>query len=331
MEHQEQPIFYTIDGNVPFWDSPFVQGYKKLPNPKEYKPKLTYDAVQKLYGMGKYEPSTSQILKVLGDALCCTEDQLRRYMSPFFSRSQVSKWVNLFRKDGVMDRWKLEDHEYPNKLPISGPLTIGTGGYHYLKHYYYMDFLIEPNQWARLEIPTIQKLVCLNEIRCQLFERSAMSGWHWTEFYMRHRFFNSQNKHLRKYLSLRGEAPACNVEIKAPDGRMEWVVLRTMMRYPFISYLRDRLFKYREYYEEHQRLPFTADGTKPFLVLSLSTRSMAEAVHQELLLDTFPFPIWCLVDEYIWNMGIETAILVPDGPALKRARLSFLAKKGGER
>lgn len=319
-------IYKTQEGKVPFWDSPFVIGTKNIPERIKYRPKLTHEAVESLFQRTKYKEIDAIIMKVVADSICCTEEQLRRYMYQHSSRSYVSKTVNRFRNDGILDRWKLEDTEYEHEEIISGPLTLGIGGYKYLKHYYYRDFMMNPNNWDALGIPFIQKMVSLNELRVQLYERSVMREWCWAELYYKYSLIHYKYKHLKKYKALSLFAPTAITHIDTPKGRMEWLIIRGMMRFNFMEHVRDRLFAYKQYFEEHGSLPFISENTIPYVVVSVSTRTMAEDLHKKLLLDTFPFPLWCCVDEYVWKDGIEKAIMIPDGQVLRRAHLPFLDK-----
>ncbi|MCM3441370.1 hypothetical protein AB3Z07_27820 (plasmid) [Metabacillus halosaccharovorans] len=308
-EIEEIPYFFSKEGEIPFWDHPLLSGYKLLP--KGYKPYTTIEAVLSLCIKGIIKEEDMMVLKVLGDAICCNEEQLRRYLSSKMSRSDVSKKLNKFRIYGLVDRWKVRirsDEEEKYKPPA--PFTIGIAGYKLLKHYYNHEFFMDPNKWDSLGIGAVQRYVAMNELRCQLVERKAIANWKWNALV-------ENNRLIRKPLGI--------AEIKTPRGKLNFLIERAQMNQDFLGFLRDKLKQWKTVYENNNK-NIKVDGFEQnniIITIFTSTLSIAEVIQRELLLDTLPFKVFICVEEDLVKDSLATSFYLPTSEALVRKELSF--------
>lgn len=305
----EIPYFYNKEGVVPLWDHPLLSGYKILP--KGYKPYTTIEAVLSLYIKRLIDDEDIMILKVLGDAICCNENQLRRYLSPKMTNAQVSKRLDKFRYYGLVDRWKVklqstgDDYE-----PPPAPFTLGIAGYKLLKHYYNQCFFMDPNRWDTLGIGAVQRYVAMNEIRCMMFEKRSLANWKWNAL------INSNNL-IRKPLGV--------AEVKTPRGNLNFFIERAQMNQDFIGFLRDKLYQWTKVYEQEKK-SIVVNGFEEnqiIVIIYASTLSIAEVIHKELLLDTFPFSLFVCVEEDLVTDGLATSFYQPTSSSLDRKKLAF--------
>ncbi|MBU7595896.1 hypothetical protein [Metabacillus halosaccharovorans] len=309
-EVEDIPYYYSKEGEVPFWDHPLLYGYKFLP--KGYKPYTTIEAVLSLCVKGIIKEDDMMVLKVLGDAICCNEDQLRRYLSSKLSRSDVSKKLDKFRIYGLVDRWKVRirsDEEEKYKPPA--PFTLGIAGYKLLKHYYNHEFFMDPNKWDSLGIGAIQRYVAMNELRCQMVERKTIANWKWNALV-------ANNRLIRKPLGV--------AEIKTPRGNLNFLIERAQMNQDFINFLRDKLNQWKKLYDTGMKNIQVDSFEKNSTIITIftSTLSIAEVIQRELLLDTFPFKVFFCVEEDLVKDGLATSFYLPTPEALVRKELSFL-------
>lgn len=313
MEDLDFQAFYTKTGEIPIWDHPLLRGYQLLPTP--YRPKVKLDQALALVANNQVKEEDMRILKVLGDAICANEEQLRRYLSPIMTRSQVSKRLDTFRKHGLVQRWKVriaDDEDEVVKPPA--PFTLGVAGYKLLSHYYNHQSFMEPDRWERLGVPSIQRYVALNEIRCRLVEAKAIAGWKW-------------NVPITKNPTIRSATAVSTIH--SPQGELYFYLERAQMSQNYIGYFQDKLHQWRNIFEKTGTLPsYQLNGKlKLVVILSCSTITMAEFIQQELLLESFPFPIWLCVDEVIEEQGMEQAFFQPKKQGIQNIRLDFLAKE----
>ncbi|WP_074598709.1 hypothetical protein [Sediminibacillus halophilus] len=100
------------------------------------------------------------------------------------------------------------------------------------------------------------------------------------------------------------------------------------MSQDFIGFLKDKLYSWKKVFDKYQNIPASgfSDHHVPIIVLSTSSLSVAEVLHSELLLDTYPFTIWICVEEDMWEDGLETAFYRPLKDKLQRMRLDFLSR-----
>lgn len=305
----ENSYFTTKEGVVPFWDHPLISGYKVLPD--DYKPHTSIEAALSLYQRQVINDEDLVLLKVLGDAICANEDHLRRYMSLRISRSNVSKRLERMRRFGLVERWKMriksdENEEY--KPPA--PFTLGIAGFKLMKHYYNDHFFMDHNRWDYLGPGGVQRYVAMNELRCQLIERRSILNWKWTPLV-------GHNHLIPK--------PFAATTLRTPRGDVNLLIDRPQMNQDFVGYLRDKLHKLKKHYEHkgHFKVESLEEHQSIYIIYA-STLSLAERIHKEIMLDTFPFTIWVCVEEDLFHDGVSTAFYKAEGEILKRLRLSFL-------
>lgn len=302
------PVFTTKKGEVPFWDNPFLKANKVLP--KKYYPYTTLEEVITLYKRGIIDETDFTILKVLGDAVCVNEDQLRRYMEKMTSRSDTSKRLDRFRTNGLVERWKIRvwgDEEEAIKPPA--PFTLGVAGFKLLKHFYNEDFFMNPNRWDNLGIGGIKRYVAMNELRCIMSENRIINKWKWNAII-------ANNPKLK--------FPMGAAEMRTPEGDVTLLIDRAQMNQDFIGYFRDKLECWRRVYKRHNTIPVSEfPDNMSIVVIYTSTLSMAEYIHKELMLDTFPYHIWVCVEEDLLQQGFDTAFYIPNKEKLKRIKLEF--------
>ncbi|MFT9495744.1 MULTISPECIES: hypothetical protein [Bacillota] len=303
----DYPLFTTKEGDVPFWDHPFLKGNKVLPT--KYYPHTTQEAVIELYRRGRIDDTDFILLKVLGDAICANEDQLRRYMERKMSRSETSKRLDKFRSIGLVDRWKVRIRGEEESVKPPAPFTLGVGGYKLMKHFYNEDFFMDPNRWDNYGIGGIKRYVAMNELRCMMTEKKIVNRWKWNAVV-------ANNPRLK--------FPMAAAEIKTPQGNINFLIDRAQMNQNFIGYFRDKLENWKKVYEKHGNIPVSEfPENMGFVVIFASTLSVAEYIHKELMLDTFPYHIWVCVEEDLLQYGLDTAFYIPNKEKLKRIKLDF--------
>lgn len=302
------PLFTTVTGEIPFWDHPHLKGFKVLP--KKYYPYTTLEGVLDLYRRGILEQDDFTLLKVLGDAVCANEDQIRRYMSSKMSRSLTSKKLERFRTHGLVERWKVRIWDDEDGYKPPAPFTLGVAGYKLLKHFYNDQFFMNPNLWDNYGIGGIKRYVAMNELRCMLTEMKIAKKWKW---------------HAVLARDPRIKYPMGVAEIETPAGNFNLMIDRAQMNQNFIGFFRDRLHQWKTVYEQYNgTFPLTDFNleNKTIVVVYVSTVTMAEYLHKHLLLDTFPYQIWVCVEEHL-SEGLDTSFYIPVQEKLRRIKLQF--------
>ncbi|WP_240468617.1 replication-relaxation family protein [Gracilibacillus sp. YIM 98692] len=305
--------FYTKDGVIPVWDHPLLTGHHILPT--NYRPKVKLDQALSLVSNRQVKEDDMTVLKVLGDAICANEDQLRRYLEPIMTRSQVSKRLDTFRKHGLVQRWKVRiANDVEEEIRPPAPFTLGIAGYKLLKHYYNDQVFMEPDRWDVLGIPGIQRYVAFNEIRCRFVEARTLQNWQW-------------NVPITNQGRIRSAAAVATVQ--TPQGPLRFIIERAQMSQNYIGYLKDTLFQWKEVVEQYATLPSRSfEGPLNFVVIVYaSTVTMAEYIQSELLLDTFPFNIWLCVEEKIEDEGLDHAFYRPSSNSIQHMHLEFLNRQ----
>lgn len=256
------------------------------------------------------------ILKVLGDAICCSEDQLRRYLSTKLTSSQTSKRLDKLRKMAFVERWKVRVRTDEDQRPPA-PFVLGIAGYKLVKHYYNQDFFMDPNRWDSLGVGAVQRYVAMNEFRCRLIEAKAAASWKWNALI-------ANNKLIKKPMGV--------AEVVTPKGRLNFLVDRPQQSQNYIGYLKDKLHNWRKVFEKHETLPVSdfADHV-PTVIIFASTLSMAEQIHKEIMLDTFPYIVWFCIEEDVLEEGLDKAFYRPVKEQLSRFKLDFLKRINEER
>lgn len=314
---RSEPVFTTLTGEVPFWDHPALMGHKLLPD--KYYPYTTLESVLEYMNRGLLDEDDFTLLKVLGDAVCANEDQLRRYMSRFLSRSQVSKKLNRLRRNAFVERWKVRIHGDESYKPPA-PFTLGVAGYRLIKHFYNADFFMDPNLWDKYGIGGIKRYVAMNELRCQMTELRIAKKWKWNAVL-------AQNPNIR--------FPMAAAEIESANGkRFNLLIDRAQMNQDFIGYFRTKLYQWRQLCEELGTKNIPVDDfpdNDTIVIIYTSTLSMAQFIHEKLMLDTYPFNIMLIVEEHLYEqkedepeyVPLPNAFYLPRGNKLERVNLKF--------
>ncbi|OUM93608.1 hypothetical protein [Parageobacillus thermoglucosidasius] len=301
------PYFTTIEGEIPFWDHPMLKGEKVLP--KKYFPYTRLEAVLDLYRRGLLDEKDITLLKVLGDAVCANEDQLRRYMAPIMSRSDTSKRLDRFRTYALVERWKVRIRGAEEEVKPPAPFTLGVAGYKLLKHFYNSDFFMNPELWDNYGIGGIKRYVAMNELRCIMTEKKIAKKWKWHAVIA--------NNPRIKY-------PMGTAEIRTPQGNLNFLIDRAQMNQNFIGFIKERLEHWKKVYESYGNLPVSEFPVNPaVVVIYTATLSMAEFIHNQILLDSYPYRIWVCVEEHLVKDGFETAFYVPRESKLQRIKLDL--------
>ncbi|KZE68036.1 hypothetical protein AWM68_17860 [Fictibacillus phosphorivorans] len=303
----EESHFTTKQGEVPFWDHPFLKGSKMLP--QKYYPYTTLEGVLDLYRRRRLDESDFILLKVLGDAVCANEDQLRRYMAGIMNRSETSKRLDRYRTSGLVERWKVRIRGQEETYKPPAPFTLGVAGYKLLKHFYSDNFFMNADRWDSHGIGGIKRYVAMNELRCQMIEQKMITKWKWNAII-------ADNRSIK--------FPMGVAEVKTPQGKVNFLIDRAQMNQNFIGYFREKLDTWKWVYEKYGSIPVSefADNMS-FVVIFTSTLSVAEKIHKELMLDTYPFTTWFCVEEDLVQDGLNNAFYVPNKEKLKRIKVNF--------
>jgi DNA-binding transcriptional ArsR family regulator len=308
----EKILFETKAGEIPFWDNPNLIGHKLLP--ERYYPVTTLPEAMNLITRRALKKEDIRILRIIGDAFCANEDQVRRYMGLVdgMSRSEVSKRLDRFRERGLVDRWKFRimgDEEELQKKPA--PFTIGVSGHLLLKHFYSDKPFTKPQYWDEKGVLTMQRYIAMNELRCRMAESRNIKNWVWHGIV-------SHNTSIEK--------PFGAAEVKTPNGMINFLIERPQQSQDYIGYLRTRLNKWKDVFETRGTIPiYKLSSNVPIVLIYSSTYSIAEHIHRELLVDQYPFTVWFCVEEEM-EKGFTTSFFTPNEADLKRIRLDFFQK-----
>lgn len=305
-------LFPREDGSVSIWDHPNFKSSIVLPD--EYKPLTRVEQGLELIHQGRLTKEQIMVLKVIGDAICPNEDQLRTYLSRKISRTTTSKHLTYMRKYGLVERHKCrlafieEDGEEVIRPPA--PYTLGIGGYKLLSHYYSDTRFVSPEYWQQ-NSKAVQRYVAMNQIRASAVTTRKIRGWVW------HPSIGGHPKYRKPFGVMR---------IETPVGEYQFLIDRAQMSQNFIDYFRVRLEEYRYLIEKDKMI--IIDGFekthRQIVVLSVSTKKMAEFIQSQLHLHTYPFDIWFIVDEWINHEGMFSAVAQGSADGVKRMKVEFL-------
>lgn len=304
----EYNYYRTTEGEIPFWDHPHVKGTKIVP--PVYRPITTLYGIMSQLERRRLTEEDMTLIKVLGDAICCTEEQLKRYMKSKMTASQVSKRLKRFRELAIVDRWQMRVIGEEEIARSSSPYTLGIGGYKILKHFYNGNFFMDPERWDKYGFKGFQRYISANEIRCRLFESHVLRAWKWSPYI-------NKKPHLSRPLS--------GATVETSKGPLNLIIERAQMSQDFISFLGEKLHLWKHVVEQNRSLSFTGFDDNPFVVvISAATRSMAEHIHKELMLDVFPFQIWLCVEEDLNREGLGSSFYRAKEKELARMNLGFI-------
>lgn len=306
----EKVLYFKKDGEAPIWDFPYVRARRVFPH--DAKTVTTLDVVLSLFNRGIFKQIDVEILKVIGDAQCLTIEQLKRYMSKkSYSYSQVGSRVDFMRKYGLIDRWKirlLDDED--DEVKPSAPLTLGIGGYKILAYYYDSSRLVLPEHWNVKGVGSLQRMILLNEFRVNLAERSVMKKWEW---------------HTPIISDSKVDKPFAVTEVNAGGkGVFRWILEMPQQAQDYLGYLKKKLHSWQYVQKESGDIvPKGFPNGVSVVIIYASTYSLATHIHEQLLLDTFPFKIWVVCEEDFKD-GFHKSFYLPVGKELKRFQLDFL-------
>ena len=305
-------LFPREDNTISFWDHPNFKSRVVLPD--DYFPLTRAEQGIELYHQGRLSEQDLTVLKVVGDARCANENQLRRYLSPKMSYSKTSEILKRLRKYGFVERHKCrlafieEDGEEQIKPPA--PFTLGIAGYKLMSHFYPDSRFVQPEQWISQPL-AVQRYVAMNEMRCLTFEAGVLRGWLWSPYI-------GGNPRFKK--------PMAVSKIETPNGDLQFLIDRPQMAQNFIGYLKSKFEEYRMLFEKDKYV--LVDGlpktTYQIVCIFASSYSMAKYIHEILALHTYPFEIWFLVEEWIDDeKGMSEAFCHAREKELKRIKVPF--------
>jgi len=317
-EEVDFPYWTNVEGKIMVWDDPSLVG--GIRRPKRHRPLNTLSSVRQKYEQGVLKPEDVVILKILGDAMCANENQLRRYLElNDFSRSKVSDRLKRLRELGMVSRWYVHSQEQTDDKPPPAPFTLDLGGFNLLKDMYGSDrFFVFPDKWYQWGVKVVQRYVAMNEIRLQLAEKRYMKNWMWNPI------LGGDPRYSR---------PHGVVELGTSKGRMNLVIERGQQSKDFLHFFQDKIEKYNRLHKKHgsfqvydKRPDETIVNTNnSVLVLYCSTRSIAVEAMQQLDMSEVSFPVWFLIEEdMIKDTGINKAFLIPKDGKLKRFDISTM-------
>lgn len=310
-------LFPREDNTVSFWDHPNFKSHVVLPDDC-YSVTRTEQGLELIH-QGRLSEETVQVMKIVGDAMCANENQLRRYLSSQMSASRTSAILKKLRKHRFVERYKCrlafveEDGEEEYRPPA--PFALGIGGYKLLKYLYPDSSFMQVEQWYNQPL-SVQRYVAMNEVRCLAYEAGVLRGWKWNPY------IGGSPKYMK---------PMAAAKIETHKGILELILEKPQMAQNFVGYLRSKFEQYRGLYERDSKflLDGFRDASMQAVCLYVSSYSMAKYIHSELGLHRYKFEVWFLVDEWIdEEKGLSEAICIPDGKEnLKQIRLPFFQKK----
>ena len=320
--------FARKDGTYSLWDHQNFIAELRLP--KDFKPAINLNAVLRDYYSWSEELQRERltVLKVIGDAVCSNEQQLRRYLKSIMSYSQTSAHINFLRKRGFVQRYKcyldgdIDENGERVNIPTPAPINLGPAGYTLMSYLYNEDFFMDAEAWlGSSRDATIQRFVAMNEIRCCFAEMEIARDWKWYPTIGGQRGY-------KKPLAIMQIGEVTNEE----DGRAWMIFERAQLKQNFLGFFKDRLNLYRHIYEKHGFIPVSNtpnDGEK-IVVLSCSSLNVANVIQEEIGLQKYPFTIWVLVDEWFdtdeagpVTHAFATTTKKPEGYALQRLKLNL--------
>lgn len=309
--------FAQADGTISVWDHPNFISSVVLPD--DYKPVTRIEIMMEMMNRNQLNEERMTILKVVGDAYCANENQIKRYLASKLSANKVSDHLRVLAKYGFVERHKCrlrcieEDGEEVIRPPA--PFTLGFSGYKLLKHFYSEQSFATDTTWREKSL-NVQRFVAMNEIRVLGYESGNLRKWLWLPAI----------GNTTKF-----ERPFAVMEVAAPNVNVEMIILRAQMAQDYIGHLKSRLEGYRYLWDKFGRIPVDQGNSKAhqIIVISASSLSMASYIHESIFLKNLPFEVWVVIDESMSETGLQTALYQPlsEPGQLERLSVSFLAKK----
>ncbi|MEK5149134.1 MULTISPECIES: hypothetical protein [unclassified Psychrobacillus] len=309
-------LFYREDGTISIWDHPNFKSSLAIPD--SYFPLTRVEQAMEMVNTGKLTEMNVRMLKVIGDAICANENQIKRYMSSLISSGTTSKHLRYLMKYGFVERHKcrLKFIEEDGKEVIRppGPITLGIAGYKLLKRLHSESQFMDPDSWNDNPYG-VQRYVATNEIRCLAIESRNARAWEW------HPSIGGNAKYKK---------PLAVTRIETPKGEVQLLLERAQMSQDFIGYFRTRFEQYRYLFNRDNRIQVDGfpESFVQVFVISVSSISMAKFIQEQIRLHTFPFDVWFVVDEWIdAEGGLENAFASVTKEGIKRFRAPFLRKQ----
>lgn len=316
----EKPTYYSQKNEQPFWDNPNFEA--SVVRPEGYYPITRVEDVIELVNRGRIGKDAIMILKVIGDALCLNEGQIKRIMklaSEDFGTSHVSRLLRKLEEYGIVERYScslrfLQEGESAPRH--SAPFTLGIAGIKYLQHYYSKMTFVRPELWKESN-NAIQRYVAINEIRCQLATARKLMDWSWHPSIGNHRQYRP---------------PLAVAKIKNQSASIQMIFERAQASQRFEQHLIERLKLYQQLLNRDQHL--VIDKYEPnvpqIFLISCATLQMASHLAVVLELHKYAFPVWFVLDEWLDDeYGLSGAFarhIVVDGQTtLERFRFALIS------
>ncbi len=310
-------LFQREDGTTSIWDHPNFKSSIALPD--DYKPLTRAEEGLELIKRRRLNEEQIMVLKVVADAMCANENQLRRYLSKKISPSVTSKHLKVLGKFGLVERHKCRlafiEEEGKEVIRPPGPHTLGIGGYKLMNHLYNESNFATSDSW-RQDSMAVQRYVAMNEVRCLAVESGSVRGWTW------HPFVGGLSKYKKPFAAMR---------LETEKGELQFLIDRAQMSQNFVGYLQMRLAEFRYIHDRQGKIlidGFTANPMQQVVVISVSSVSMAKFLQEQLRLHTYPFMIWLLIDEWFdEKTGLQDAFAEVSKEGIRRIRLAVFRKK----
>jgi len=309
-------LFPRMDGTISIWDHPNFKSNVVLPD--DYRPLMRIEEGLEMINRMRLNEEQLMILKVVADAICANENQLRRYLSKKISPSVTSKHLKYLGKFGLIERHKCRlafiEEDGKEVIRPPGPITLGIGGYKLMNHLYSESSFASPDTWQQNAM-AVQRYVAMNELRCLAIESRNVRGWSWFP--------------LVGGLS-RFKKPFAAMRLEVEDGEFQMLIERAQMSQNFLGYFRMRLEEFRYLFNRDQMIIIDGFDRTPrqIVALSVSSVSMANFIQEQLRLHTYPFDIWFIIDEWFdTETGMEGACARVSKDGIKRIRFSVLRKQ----
>ncbi len=310
-------LFPREDGTVSFWDHPNFVSHVALPD--NYSPITRAEQGLELIQQGRLNKEQMRVMKVVSDAMCANENQIRRYLVKMQSFSKTSEILNRLRKRGFVQRYTSRlsfiENEGEEIIKPPAPFTLGIAGQKLIKHYYPEAQVKDSEEWIKQPL-AVQRYVAVNEARCLLYETGNLRNWLWSPF-------TGGNAKLPK--------PMATGEIETPEGLLQLIFERPQTAQNFLGYLKSKLEAYRMMVERdgYIRMHGLSGEALQIVCLYVSSTRMATFIAEEIKLTGYPFDIWILNDEWIKQ---ETGLLNAFGRIektglVKRIKVPFLGPK----
>lgn len=288
----ERTIFFAQDNTVPFWDHPNFIARAVIPD--SYQPLTRVEQVIELWNRRVFDDEAIRLLKVIGDAQCVNEAQLKLYMRLYqedFSTTVVSKTLKKFTKYGMIERYDCrigflenDGEDYPKR---PAPFTLGIAGVKFLQHYFADMTFIKPEVW-RQSNATIQRYIAMNDIRYQMAKAKVLTAWQWLPYIGEH---------------TKNQPPIAVASVKEAQTQTEFQMIfdRAQSSQYYVNHLKERLKLYNRLHEKDGRVKIESmkNDVHQLFIISCGTLAMAKQLNIQLELHKYPFKIWFVLDEWL--------------------------------